>query len=81
MIMPTKRTQHLHQFTTNVIQVIKNRIERSKASFIIDAHGNGFFLYKGDKIAPKHFNLIFPVEVKTISNKGEQCSTRQRMLQ
>lgn len=78
--MPTKRTQHLHQFTTNVIQVVKNKVERAKASFIIDDNGNGFFLYKGDRIAPKHFDLIFPIDIKTVSNKGEDCSARQRML-
>ena len=79
--MPSKRQQHLHQYTTNVSDVIRNKQERSKASFVIDHNGNSFFLYRGEKIAPKHFNLIFPIEIKTISNKGEACSARQKILQ
>lgn len=52
--------------TSNIAQVIKNKIERMKATFVFNSNGS-YYLYRGDKIKPEHFVMMFPIEpVKTI---------------
>lgn len=52
-----------HRLTTNIRNVIKNKQERDKATFVITPT-NSFVYYKGDRITESHFNLMLPIEVK-----------------
>jgi len=45
------------RITTNILQVIKNKAERAKATYIETA-GKCFYLYKGDRIEPRHFEMM-----------------------
>ena len=48
------------RITTNILQVIKNKAERAKATYIQEAD-KGYWLYNGCKITDKHFDLMLPV--------------------
>lgn len=50
---------------TNIIQVLKNKTERAKATFVISGN-NSFYLYKGDRIKEHHFDLILPIKIKPL---------------
>ena len=77
--MPSKRQQHLFQYTTNIAQVLRNKAERAKASYIISGQ-NYFVMYKGNVLTPDAFEQLLPVEVKSVSVKGEPISTHQKMV-
>ena len=47
---------------TNIQQVIKNKQERNNATFVITPNKQ-FYLYKGDRIKPKHFEMMLPVTI------------------
>lgn len=78
--MPSKRQQHLFQFTTNVMQVIKNKMERSNATYIEYPDGTRLIHYKGNVLTPDAFEQLLPIEVKPVSVKGEPISTHQKLV-
>jgi len=61
---------------TNILTVIKNRGLRAAASFVILPSGESYYLHKGQKIAEEMFNKKYPIEVKKISDKGENPCKR-----
>lgn len=65
---------------TNIQTVMKNRLERAKASFIINSEGESYWLYRGQKIKEHHFNLILPVDVRPLGRTGGYCSSYQNLL-
>ena len=77
--MASKRQQHLHQYTTNISQVLRNRVERAKASYI-NSGNNYFVLYNGNVLTPAAFDELLPIEVKCLSVKGEGCSSHQKLV-
>ncbi len=48
---------------TNIKQVVKNKIERMKATWVVNGNGS-YWLYGNDRIKEEHFDLILPIEVK-----------------
>jgi hypothetical protein len=56
---------------TNIRKVIENRREKATATFVITPGGDSYYLYKGQRIPEKHFNIMFPTEIKKVSDKGE----------
>ena len=77
--MPSKRQQHLFQYTTNISQVLRNKAERAKASYIVSG-SNHFVMYKGNVLTPDAFENLLPIEVKSVSVKGEPISTHQKLV-
>lgn len=65
---------------TNIKKVAANRILRAKASYVINQMGEGYFLLGGDKISEKHFELIFPVEIKKDAPVGGYCNSYQNCM-
>ncbi len=60
---------------TNIAEVIKNKILRAKATFVINSDGC-YWLYGNDRIKEEHFDLILPIKVQTIkSDKGENIGS------
>ncbi len=49
------------RITTNILQVIKNKAERNKATYIENSK-ESYYLYKGDKLSEFHLNLILPIQ-------------------
>lgn len=78
--MPNKRTAQRYQNQTNIVQVIKNKVERAKATYIINPDGSYMVNYLGNILTPAAFDTLLPIEVHTVSNKGEQCSSIQRLV-
>ena len=76
--MPSKK-QHLFQYTTNIAQVLRNKAERAKASYIISGQ-NYFVMYKGNVLTPDAFEQLLPIEVKSVSVKGAGCSLHQKTI-
>ena len=76
--MPSKK-QHLFQYTTNISQVLRNKAERAKASYIVSG-SNHFVMYKGNVLTPDAFENLLPIEVKSVSVKGEPISTHQKLV-
>lgn len=56
---------------TNICKVLENRRKRSAASWVITPAGESYYLLNKERIKENHFNLMFPVEVKKVSDKGE----------
>ena len=77
--MPSKRQQHLFQYATNISQVLRNKAERAKASYIVSG-SNHFVMYKGNVLTPDAFENLLPIEVKSVSVKGEPISTHQKLV-
>lgn len=77
--MATKK-QHLHQYTTNISEVLRNRIERAKATYIIRNDGAYFVNYKGAILSPEQFNELLPVSVHSVGVKGEPISAHQKIV-
>lgn len=77
--MPSKRQQHLFQYATNISQVLRNKAERAKASYIVSG-SNHFVMYKGNILTPDAFENLLPIEVKSVSVKGEPISTHQKLV-
>ena len=73
------KKQHLFQYTTNIAQVLRNRTERAKASYIVSG-SNHFVMYKGNVLTPDAFESLLPIEVKSVSVKGEPISTHQKLV-
>lgn len=59
------------QHKTNIVQVVANKRERGNATYVIPSSGEPYFNYKGERIKEKHFDMILPIEVKNVSDKGE----------
>lgn len=51
------------KITTNIINVVQNKIKRAAATFVVSPQGN-YYLYNGDRIKEKHFEMMLPVQVK-----------------
>lgn len=49
------------RITTNVKEKITNQVVHRDATFVINPSGE-HYLYRGDKIKPEHFKMMFPVE-------------------
>jgi len=73
------KKQHLHQYTTNISQVLRNKAERAKASYIVSG-SNHFVMYKGNVLTPDAFEQLLPIEVKSVSVKGNPISAHQKMV-
>jgi len=73
------KKQHLHQYTTNIAQVIRNKMERAKASYIVSG-SNHFVMYKGNVLTPAAFDELLPIEVRNVSVKGNPISAHQKMV-
>ena len=77
--MPSKRQQHLFQYATNISQVLRNKAERAKASYIVSG-SNHFVMYKGNVLTPAAFDELLPIEVRNVSVKGNPISAHQKMV-
>lgn len=73
------KKQHLHQYTTNIAQVIRNKMERAKASYIVSG-SNHFVMYKGNVLTPAAFDELLPIEVRNVSVKGNPISSHQKLV-
>jgi len=73
------KKQHLFQYATNISQVLRNKAERAKASYIVSG-SNHFVMYKGNVLTPDAFENLLPIEVKSVSVKGEPISTHQKLV-
>jgi hypothetical protein len=51
------------RLTTNVKQVIKNKLERAKSTFRIEGD-KSLVIYKGERLKPEQFERMFPIEPK-----------------
>ena len=49
--------------TINIKTIIANKIERNKATYV-SCSGKDYYEYKGDKIAPEYFAMMFSIEPK-----------------
>jgi len=74
------KKQHLFQYATNISQVLRNRTERSNATYIEYPDGTRLIHYKGNVLTPDAFENLLPIEVKSVSVKGEPISTHQKMV-
>ena len=73
------KKQHLFQYTTNIAQEIRNKMERAKASYIVSG-SNHFVMYKGNVLTPAAFDELLPIEVRNVSVKGNPISAHQKMV-
>lgn len=78
--MANTRTARGYQNTTNIAQVLKNKLERNKATHIIKPDGSYLISYKGAILTPEAFNEMLPVDVHNVSVKGVGCSAHQKMV-
>lgn len=53
------------RITTNVKQKINNQAAHRAATFVISLYGE-YYLYRGDKIKPEHFKMMFPLKTLKI---------------
>jgi hypothetical protein len=77
--MPSKK-QHLHQYTTNIAQVLRNKFERAKATYIIKNDGAYFVNYKGAVLTPEQFEEMLPISVHSVGVKGQPISAHQKLV-
>ena len=54
----------------NIGEVILNKSERSKATFVIDSEGESYYLYCGMRLREKDFESMYPVEIIASNPKG-----------
>jgi len=54
----------------NINEVISNRTERCKATFVIDEEGESYYLYCGMRLREKDFEQMYPVEIISSNPKG-----------
>ena len=73
------KKQHMFQYATNISQVLRNKAERAKASYIVSG-SNHFVMYKGNVLTPDAFEQLLPIEVKSVSVKGAGCSLHQKTI-
>lgn len=57
----------------NINEVIDNKRERLKATYVIDDTGNTFYLYCGMKLKEKDFENMYPVEIVHTNPKGDNA--------
>jgi len=50
-----------NRIVTNIKQVIKNKAERAKATFIYSKEG-GYWMHQGCRVKPQHFDIMLPIE-------------------
>jgi len=74
------KKQHLHQYTTNIAQVLRNKQERAKATYIIKNDGTYFISYKGAILSPEQFDTMLPIQVQTVGVKGQPISAHKKMV-
>lgn len=78
--MANSRTSRCYQNTTNIAQVLRNKAERTQASYIISPDGNDFIRYKGAVLTVAAFDELLPIEVHNVTVKGIACSNHQRLV-
>jgi len=54
----------------NISQVIENKKERQKATYVIDNNSEEYYLYCGKKVGVKDFEMAFPIEIIHNNPKG-----------
>jgi len=74
------KKQHLHQYTTNISEVLRNKQERAKATYIIRNDGTHLFSYLGAVLTPEQFESLLPVSVHNVGVKGQPVSAHQKMV-
>ena len=74
------RTTKPALISTNIKKVAENRILRAKASWVINPQGECYFLLGQDKINEKHFELIFPIEIKKDTPLNGYCNSYQNSM-
>lgn len=74
------KKQHLHQYTTNISLVLKNKQERAKATYVIKNDGAYFINYKGAILTPAQFDEMLPISVHNVGVKGQPVSAHQKMV-
>jgi hypothetical protein len=59
----------------NITEVIDNKRERLKATYVIDKDGNCYYLYCGNQLREKDFERMFPVDIINNNPKGLNADT------
>ena len=59
----------------NIAEVITNKSERSKATYIIYPEGESGYLYEGMMLREKDFENMYPVEIISSNPKGLNADT------
>ncbi len=66
--MSVKQSPNLSHL--NISEVITNKTERSKATYIIDKEGEPYYFYCGMRLREKDFEQMYPVEIINTNPKG-----------
>lgn len=74
------KKQHLFQYTTNIAEVLRNKFERAKATYIIKNDGTHLISYLGAVLTPEQFENLLPVSVHNVGVKGQPISAHQKMV-
>ena len=74
------KKQHLHQYTTNISEVLRNKQERAKATYVIKNDGAYFINYKGAILTPAQFEEMLPISIHNVGVKGQPVSAHQKMV-
>lgn len=74
------KKQHLHQYTTNISEVLRNKQERTKATYVIKNDGSYFISYKGAILTPEQLEEMLPISVHNVGVKGQPVSAHQKMV-
>ena len=72
----TKAEKAFFKIRTNIQDVIKNKMERAKATFFFSPEKQ-YYIYEGVEYSEAELNALLPVEVKRILPKGENPNARK----
>lgn len=61
----------MYTISTNIKDVIRNKELRNEATYVITHKGEEYWLLRGDKIKPGHFELMFPIQVIQTKNYNQ----------
>lgn len=57
---------------TGIAEYIRNKAKRKEALFTITPTGS-FYFHEGERMPESEFNNLYPVELKPVCYKGENC--------
>jgi hypothetical protein len=64
----------------NLAEVIRNKNERNKHSFVYKGNGESYYLMKGKKVSVKDFNKKFPIDYVYDAGKGDNKDKKKNWI-
>jgi hypothetical protein len=74
------RRQVPYVIVGNIHEIVENKRKRNEYTYRKDPSGDPYYIVRGRKIPVKEFLAMYPIDVKPVYSKGENCDRKHNWM-